>query len=82
MLSIPSDSSRKNIERIDWKTTGNKNGQFRQKFDHSTDLFIKNRILPAKLTTSKIFATRLKAGQNKRTNQIITRKESEKGKRT
>ena len=74
--------------QINW---GIKVCYFRQKFDHSIDLLIKDRILPAemfipkfslmKLQTDikhwetseyfKMFTSRHKARQNKRTNQII-----------
>ena len=88
----------KNINRINRQINwGMKVCYFRQKFDHSIDLLIKDRILPAQLfilkvslmklqsdirhwETSenfKLFTSRHNARQNKRTNQIIIKKETQ-----
>ena len=86
-----------NINRINRQVKwGIKVCYFRQKFDHSIDLLIKDRILPAELFISKVslrklrtdirqwettenfkmFSSRHKARQNKRTNQIIIKKKT------
>ena len=85
----------KNLNRINRQINwGIKVCYFPQKFDHSFDLLIKDRILPAELFISKVslmklqtdirqwdtsenfkmFSSRHNARQNKRTNQIILKK--------
>ena len=87
----------KNINRINSQINWGINVcYFRQKLDHSINLLIKDRILPAELFISKVslmklqtdirqwetsenfkkFSSRYNARQNKRTNQIILKKET------
>ena len=49
----------KNVNRINRQINGGVKAYFREKFDHSIDLLIKDRILPAELFISKVSLMKL-----------------------
>ena len=49
----------KNVNRINRQINGGVKAYFRQKFDHSIDLLIKDRILSAELFISKVSLMKL-----------------------